>query len=275
MAFFINVLFFVEYVAASLVNNVSDRLSLSLNLQSGYSDTDRKIVDLMAQIRAIDSGIEVRYISSTEAFEILKKRDSELAKVIESDRENPLPSSISVRNVPIRSYALLDVEIAKYRDVLQYDAGTGRKTVVDYRAQYEKIQALTGILLSIRYGAYAIVILFLFAVAAIVYNAIGNSVFFHREEIRIIGLVGGDARFVYGPFAIQGFLYAAIAGTIGFSIFALLIKGVNFSLLSDFPIFVDAFFINRATIFALELLALVVIALFSGLVSSMRFSKKT
>jgi cell division protein FtsX len=130
------------------------------------------------------------------------------------------------------------------------------------------------VLLSIRYGAYAIVGLFLFAVAAIVYNAIGNSVFFHREEIRIIGLVGGDAKFVYGPFAIQGFLYAIAAATLGFVLFVMLMKNVNFSLLSDFPIFVDSFFVGRAEVFLSEFGALALIALVSGFVSSMRFSKK-
>jgi cell division transport system permease protein len=274
MAFFINVLFFVEYVASALIGNVSDRLSLSLNLKPGYADTNREVVELVTNLRSIDPGIEARFISSVEAFEILKKRDPELAKVIENDQENPLPSSITVRNVPIAKYAALDAEVGKYREILQYDAGTGRKTVVDYRAQYEKIKTLTGVLISVRYGVYSIVVLFLFAVAAIVYNAIGNSVFFYREEIHIIGLVGGDARFVYGPFGIQGLLYAFVAGSVAFAVFVLLIRSVNFSLLSDFPIFVDTFFIERSQLFVAEFVAILFVALLSGLVSSIRFSKK-
>ncbi len=189
MTFFIYVLFFVEYVASALIGNISDRLSLSLNLRPGYSDTNRDIVELTNALRSVDPAVEVRYISNAEAFEILKQRDPELARVIESDRDNPLPSSLSIKNVPIAKYAELDAVVSKYQSAVQYDAGTGKKTIVDYRAQYEKIRGLTDVLLSIRHGTIAVVGLFLFAVAAIVYNAIGNSVFYYREEIRIIGLV--------------------------------------------------------------------------------------
>lgn len=140
MTFFIYVLFFIEYVASSLIGNISDRLSLSLNLRPGFSDTSRDIVELTNGLRAVDGAVEVHYVSNAEAFEILKKRDPELARVIESDKDNPLPSSLSVKNVPISKYAELDAVVSKYRDAVQYDAGTGKKTIVDYRAQYDKIK---------------------------------------------------------------------------------------------------------------------------------------
>ena len=197
MTFFIYVLFFVEYVASAIIGNISDRLSLSLNLKPGFSDTSHEIVELTNGLRAVDPSVEIKYVSNAEAFEVLKKRDPELARVIESDKDNPLPSSLSVKNVPIAKYAELDAVVSSHKSAVQYDAGTGKKTIVDYRAQYEKIKGLTDVLMSIRYGIIVVVGLFLFAVSAIVYNAIGNSVFFYREEIRIIGLVGGGARFVY------------------------------------------------------------------------------
>ncbi|MDQ1343946.1 MAG: cell division transport system permease protein [Patescibacteria group bacterium] len=274
MTFFIYVLFFVEYVASAIIGNISDRLSLSLNLRSGYSDTSSEIVELTNGLRAVDPSVEVRYVSNVEAFEILKKRDPELARVIESDKDNPLPSSVSVKNVPIAKYAELDAIVSKHRDAVQYDAGTGKKTIVDYRAQYEKIKGLTDVLISIRYGTIAVVGLFLFAVAAIVYNAIGNSVFYYREEIRIIGLVGGGARFVYGPFAIQGLVYALVAAVISLAGFSFVIRSVNFSLLADFPIFVDKFFVERSEAFLSVVAALAFVALVSGFLSSFRFARR-
>ena len=57
---------------------------------------------------------------------------------------------------------------------------------------------------------YAIIGLFLFTVFMIVYNTIGNFVFFYKDEIKIIELVGGSSRFVYGPFGLQGALYTSI-----------------------------------------------------------------
>ena len=43
----------------------------------------------------------------------------------------------------------------------------------------------------------ALLSLFVFTVAVIVYMVIGNSVFFHRQEIEIIELVGGKKIFIY------------------------------------------------------------------------------
>ena len=40
---------------------------------------------------------------------------------------------------------------------------------------------------------------------------IGNSIFFHRQEIEIIELVGGRSSFIYGPFLLQGAFYGVIA----------------------------------------------------------------
>lgn len=274
MTFFIFVLFFVEFVAQALIGNISDRLSLSLNLRPGFSDTSTGVVDLTNGLRSVDSAIEVRYVSNTEAFDILRKRDPELAKVIENDKENPLPSSLSVKNVPIAKYGELDAIISRHKDSVQYDGESGKKTIVDYRAQYQKISALTDVLISIRHGTMVIVGLFLFAVAAIVYNAIGNSVFYYREEIRIIGLVGGDAKFVYGPFAVQGFAYASLAAAISFIVFSAIIRNVNFSLLSDFPIFVSKFYAERSMAFFSVAIALSLVALVSGFLSSYRFSRK-
>lgn len=274
MTFFIYVLFFVEYVASAIIGNISDRLSLSLNLKPGFSDTSREIVELTNGLRAVDPSVETKYVSNAEAYEILKKRDPELARVIESDKDNPLPSSLSVKNVPIAKYAELDAVVSKHKDAVQYDAGTGKKTIVDYRAQYEKIKGLTDVLMSIRYGIIFVVGLFLFAVSAIVYNAIGNSVFFYREEIRIIGLVGGGARFVYGPFAVQGFAYAMVAAVLSLATFASVIKSVNFALLADFPIFVDKFFVERQQAFLSVVCALAFVALVSGFLSSYRFARR-
>ena len=189
MVFFSNVLFFVEYTVESLTKSVNDRLSISLNLKTGYADTSSEVVGLMNDIKEKIVEVDVRFISAADAFETLKKRDPELAKVIESDKDNPLPSAVVIKNVPLGSYEAFDSVVTRYKDILNYENGAGKKTVVDYREQYSKIKDLANLLISIRYGIYAIIGLFLFSVCAMIYQAIGNSVFFFREEIKIIGLV--------------------------------------------------------------------------------------
>ncbi len=61
------------------------------------------------------------------------------------------------------------------------------------------------------YGIFALLALFAFTVATIIYNVISNSIFFHQQEIEIIELVGGRRSFTYGQFLLQGSLYGLSA----------------------------------------------------------------
>lgn len=87
--------------------------------------------------------------------------------------------------------------------------------------------------------------------------------FFYRDEIKIIRLVGGENLFIYGPFAIQGVLYTGLAYLIGTSVFSLLVKNINFSLITDFPVFIDKFFTLYGQMFFLEFCVILFVGLLS------------
>lgn len=271
LVFFINVLFFVEYVTSSITSNVNDRMSISLNLKPGYTGDNAEVIECVSALKQTDPEIQVQYVSREKAFDILKKRDPELARVIEGDKDNPLPSSISIKNIPMSEYPDIDAVVKRYTGIVQYDEEKSKKSLTDYRAQYERIQGLINILLSVHYGIYGIIGFFLFAVFIIIYNSIGNFVFFYRDEIKIIRLVGGDSAFVYGPFAIQGVLYTGLAYLFGTVTFSLVIRNINFSLITDFPVFIDRFFVWYGRVFLTVCGIILLVGLLSGLLSSRRF----
>jgi cell division protein FtsX len=164
--------------------------------------------------------------------------------------------------------------VKRYTGIIQYDEERSKKSLTDYRAQYERIQWLINILLSVHYGIYSIIAFFIFAVFIIIYNSIGNFVFFYRDEIKIIRLVWGENIFIYGPFALQWFLYTGLAYILGTLFFSLLIKNINFSLITDFPVFIDRFFDMYGQVFFLACIVILVVWLLSGLLSSHRFIEK-
>ncbi len=104
MTFLIFVLFLVEFVMQGLAENVNSRLSLTLNVKSGLTSTSREVVDTLEALHKITPEIEAKFASAEENLDTLRKRDPELAKVVETDSENPLPSTISIKNVPIEKY---------------------------------------------------------------------------------------------------------------------------------------------------------------------------
>lgn len=274
LIFFINTLFFIEYVTTSLTENINDRMSLSLNLKPGYTGDNSEVIAAMSALKQASPSVNIEYLSKEEAFEILRKRDQELVRIIEGDKENPLPSSIVIKDIPLSEYPKIDAIVKQFKGIIQYDEERSQRSLVDYRAQYERIQGLINILLSIRYGIYGIIGLFIFSVFIIIYNSIGNFVFFYRDEIKIIRLVGGENRFIYGPFSIQGFLYTIAAYILGTLIFIYLVKNINFSLITDFPVFIDRFLSLYSDIFLIELGIVAVVGMLSGFLSSRRFIGK-
>ncbi|MDD2917180.1 MAG: hypothetical protein PHH70_05025, partial [Candidatus Gracilibacteria bacterium] len=184
------------------------------------------------------------------------------------------PSSIVIKNIPLAEYPNIDAVVKRYTGIVQYDEERSKKSLTDYRAQYERIQGLINILLSVRYGIYGIIGFFIFAVFIIIYNSIGNFVFSYRDEIKIIRLVGGENIFIYGPFAIQGVIYTGLAYAIGTSLFSLLVKSINFSLVTNFPHLIDTFFVFYGPILMAELGVVVFVGFLSGFLSSYRFIGK-
>lgn len=249
-------------------------MSISLNLKSGYDANNSEVIECMSALKQANANIQVQFISREEAFEVLRKRDPELSRVIEWDKENPLPSSIVIKNIPLKEYPLIDATVKRYTGIIQYDEERSKKSLTDYSAQYERIQGLINILLSVHYGIYSVIGFFIFAVFIIIYNSIGNFVFFYRDEIKIIRLVGWENLFIYWPFAIQGVLYTGLAYTIGTTVFSLLVRGINFSLITDFPVFIDRFFTLYAQTFLLEFVIVLLVGLLSGFLSSRRFISK-
>lgn len=157
MLFFVDVLFFVRFITLSLIDNVNSRLSITLNLRSEFTESRSEVLDCMNALKRADPSISVRYVSASEAFKILQTRDPELSKVIESDKDNPLPSSIIVQDVPVMSYEKVHKVVKQYKNVIMYDDETGSKSLGDYSLQYKKIQALTDVLLTIQVGIFFIV----------------------------------------------------------------------------------------------------------------------
>ena len=221
LVFFVNILLFVLFASERFVENINNRISITINFRDGYDESTPRAQILSTGIRTSFTGILLEYISRENAFAILQSRNPELASLIEQGDENPLPNSLRISNIDLESYERLNTYVSRFQDILQYDAGDMDKKLLDYRSQYERISFVVWLLSSLQYGVYILLWLFGFTVFAIIYMIIRNFVFFQKDEIRIIELVWGKPVFIYGPFALQGLFYALVAVllVVGFIIF--------------------------------------------------------
>ena len=158
-------------------------------------DIDVKL--FVDDLRSSFSGLVVETITKEQAFQLLKSRNPDLASLVENTGENPLPDSLRIDGIPLDLYESVDAKIESKKNMLNYDKDIMNRKLLDYKSQFDRAQVIVKLLRTIEYGVYALLTLFIFTVAVIVYMVIGNSVFFHRQEIEIIELVGGKRVFVY------------------------------------------------------------------------------
>ncbi len=87
--------------------------------------------------------------------------------------------------------------IARYQDILQYNATDMDKKLLDYKAQFSRISVVVDLLKSLELGVIVLLGLFLFTVFSIVHMIIRNFIYFLQDEVEIIELVGGSPSFIY------------------------------------------------------------------------------
>lgn len=272
--FFINILLLVNFTTDELIKNINSRLTISITLNRWYSNENSEVIELISWIRSISKDLKVNYISPEEALNTIKIRDPDLTRVVETEWENPLPASIKIENIGLREYADMDNVISKYKWVIVYDEKKFKKKIIDYKAQYDRIDSVIKVFSSIKFWIYSIIIFFVFSVFIIIYNIIGNFIFFYRDEIKITKLVWWDNVFIYGPFSVQWFLYTFFSSVLSLFIFIYIIKTINIYLIDDFPKFINEFLRLNWRYFVYEIAGISFIWILSGFLSSHKFINK-
>ncbi len=196
LVFFVHILLLVIFSTDRFITSINDRISININLQDGYDNSQIRSIEFLSGVTTSFSGVQVDYISREDALTLLTTRNPDLATLIEKDA-NPLPNSIRLSNIDIGTYSSLNIYIGRFRDILQYDQGSLDKKLLDYRSQYDRIASVVEMLHILQIAVYILLGLFVFTVAIVIYMVIHNFVFFLQDEVRIIELVGGRPSFIY------------------------------------------------------------------------------
>ncbi|MDQ5968741.1 MAG: hypothetical protein QG561_832 [Patescibacteria group bacterium] len=153
LIFFVNILFLVIFSTDRFINNINDRISISINFQDQYDNTQIRSREFLSGVTNSFSGITVDYISREDALVILTNRNPDLATLIEND-SNPLPNSVRLSNISLDQYRPLNIFIGRFRDVLQYNQSNLDKKYLDYRSQYDRIATVVKMLHLLQLAVY-------------------------------------------------------------------------------------------------------------------------
>lgn len=193
LMFFINILIVLHDVSFRIIDSVNERLTISLYLNEEYNKNSLEVIDLQTDIKKAVPEIRLQYRTKDEVLEQMRERDPELVNILE--RQNPLPETITLQNIPLKKYEALNDVIEK-KIFLLTEAGNESTLEADeeyfstYRKQFERIEKVISTLNMLQIGLYIIIVTFLVSIAVIVYSIIGNFIYYYRDEIYITRLVG-------------------------------------------------------------------------------------
>jgi cell division protein FtsX len=109
LMFFINILIVLHDVSFRIIDSINQKLTISLYLDDAYDKNSVEVIDLQNDIKREIPAIAVSYKTKDEVLEDLRKTDPELVNILE--RQNPLPETISLQNIPLASYDALNTII--------------------------------------------------------------------------------------------------------------------------------------------------------------------
>jgi len=274
LMFFINILLVLHDVSLRIIDGVNEKLSISLYLDENYDKNSVEIIDLQNDISKAIPEVLITYKSKDEVLEDLRKTDPELVDILE--RQNPLPETISISNIPLNSYeqlnGIVEAKLFVLSENIDQASLRNEENFSTYTRQFERIWKVTWVLTILQIGLYIIIATFIVSIAIIVYSIIGNFIYYYRDEIYITRLVWGSKLFIYGPFSLQGMMYVGISFIISSTLFLILLSNLRYVFeLSEFS---DVYTGNLPVVLWVQGIVLLIVWAGSWFLSSRRYLKK-
>lgn len=211
--FLINIVFLITVVSNKTLENVQDKIDVSLYLKAEASEAD--IRDLETEIKKIDGIKNLRYVSKEAALDDFKEKHKNDEIILKSIEElgNPLQPSFSIKMDKPENYQQIFQQI-KENDV------RGIVSDVDYYSQKKPVvEKLSEITKSIRKVGILVVIIFATIAVLVTFNSVRLTMHNYRREVEIMKLVGAGHWFIRLPFIVEGMLYGFFSAWISILIF--------------------------------------------------------
>jgi len=274
LMFFINILLVLHDVSLRIIDGVNEKLTISLYLDEQYDKNSVEIIDLQNDIKRTIPEVSIVYKTKDEVLEELRETDPELVGILE--RQNPLPETISISDIPLKSYenlnSIIESKLYVLTENVQEESLRNNENFSTYTRQFERIDRVTSVLNILQIGLYVIIITFVISIAIIVYSIIWNFIYYYKDEIYITRLVWGSKLFIYGPFSLQWMMYVGISFIISSSLFLILLSNLRFVFeLSEFS---DVYTWNLPLVLFIQAIVFLIVGAGSWFLSSRRYLKK-
>ncbi len=206
--FIINIQFAVVISDNLLLNDIKDRVSISVYFKPDTTEQDVLMAkDEFSRYQEVAS---IEYISKEKALEEFKKENVDnkiMLKSLEEIEINPFEPILSVKAREPRDYDLIAraVDESSYKDFINTVNYDKYSNVIDSLGAEIDSNRQTGLALGITLAIIAVLITF---------NSVRITMYAHSREIEIMRLVGASNGYIRMPFVWEGILYGLISAAI-------------------------------------------------------------
>ena len=195
------------------LKELEDKIDINIYLTANASEEN--IAALREKLTAQSEVKSVTYVSRDEAlanFRARHENDSRIIQALDEIGGNPLTGVLNVKAKEPSQYE----GIAKF---LQGKSALSTDTLsivgkVNYNDNKVAIERLTRLIGGVQKLGSIITAIMIGISVLITFNTIRLSIFIAREEIGVMRLVGGNNRYIRGPFVVEGIIYGLAAGTL-------------------------------------------------------------
>jgi cell division transport system permease protein len=198
------------HALSQVLDSYRQRVSL-LSISVADSTPLSAVYDFEDQLRSRRDVVEVRFISKDEELRRFSD-DPRNQQLIEQIEGNPVPAKIEVQAAHLGDVRAIDAAARAWH-------GADRSDPTDYQGDF-----ITNMLrLSTWLDIAGLGMLAVLTVASIVIvmNTIRTAVYFRRQEIEVMKLVGATEWFVRGPFVLEGVMTGLLASALALGLLLL------------------------------------------------------
>lgn len=192
-------------LVAGNLSAVLDRWGKDVQISCYLQDDldDEAIFTIKAELEAMPEVASVQYVSADEALELFAGAIEGMDRLLADLDENPLPASLEVRLVAEQQQPDQVEAIARR---------LRRPAFSDLDWSHEWVERFHTFVALLRLSTSVLGLLLLAAAGFIVHNTVRLAIHARRDELQIIGLVGGTRTFAWVPFLIEGALLGLVGG---------------------------------------------------------------
>lgn len=214
----ISSLLFLQAILHFSLSQIQDKVDVTVYLNVGTAED--KIMTLKSSIEQLPEVASVSYTSSDQAIKDFRERHQDdylTIQALDELSDNPLGASLNIKAKDPAQYESVVKNLEGDTALARDNASIIDK--INYHQNKIVIDRLSAIINGARTLGLLITLIMMIVSIIITFNTIRLTIYFAREEIGIMRLVGAENKYIRGPFMVEGIIYGVIATLITLIIF--------------------------------------------------------